>query len=51
MAKVKGTLKVATYVGGKLRQAGEVVEISEELAASVFVDDKPAKDKPKEVKE
>jgi hypothetical protein len=51
MAKVKGTLKVATYVGGKLRQAGEVVEIAEELAASVFVEEKAAKDKPKEVKE
>lgn len=36
MAKVKGKLKVACYVDGKLCQAGEEVEVAEELAEDFF---------------
>lgn len=36
MAKVKGKLFAACYVGGKLRQAGEEVEVDKSVAESFF---------------
>jgi len=36
MAKVKGKLIADCYVGGKLRKAGEEVEVSEEIAEDFF---------------